>query len=239
MLNFILFDDNPIFLKELNNLITKYMMKEDCEYKIHSFTRFDSKMKELIEKDISNKIYFLDIETKDESGLNIFHLIREKHNDWHSLVLFITNHNEYKYEALGNRLNLFDFINKLDNAKESINNALGRIIKTYEQNKKCLKIKKDYSIYKLSFKDIIQITKIKATNKIQIKTTYENIEISSTLKAISSMLNEDFIKLSSSNIINKNQVYKYDKLNNKIVFNNYDETSDISRRFKKDLEKVL
>lgn len=238
MLNFILYDDNISFLKELDKIITTYMMNLDIEYEIHKYNKCDQNMKKIIIDDLPNKIYFLDIETKDESGLDIFRMIRETQGDWHSLVLIVTNHNEYKYEALGNRLYLFDFINKLDAFKENVRTALDRIVKIYVTDSQCIKIKKDSNLYKISFRDIVSLNKQKGVNKLIIKTKYEDIEINSSLKNIEKLLNDDFLKVSSSNIVNKMHIYRFDKINNKIIFDDMSETVDISRRNRKRLEDL-
>ena len=219
--------------------IRSYMMSLEIDYKIHKFSNFNKEMKNILKKPNTHKVYFLDIETQDMSGLDVFRSIREEVNDWHSLVLFVTNHNEYKYEALANRLYLFDFINKLDSAKKHIQEALDRIMNIYFSDKDCLEITCSSSFYRLAFRDIIQIYKIKESNKCLIKTTYEEIEYNSSLKSLVSKLSKDFIKVSSSNIINKNHILKYDSKNNVIVFKNQDETHNISRNGRKELEKLI
>lgn len=239
MIDFILYDDNNKFLNDLETTIRSYMMNLEIDYKIHKFSSFGKDMKEVLKKENTHKVYFLDIETHDMSGLDVFRSIREEVNDWHSLVLFVTNHNEYKYEALANRLYLFDFINKLDSAKKHINKALDRIMNIYFSDKMCLEINNKSNYYRLSFRDIIQISKIKNTNKCLVKTTYDEIECNSTLKSLSNKLNNDFIKVSSSNIINKKHILKYDSKDNRIVFKNKAESRNISRSGKKALDQVV
>lgn len=235
MINFILYEDSPRFLKELENIITKYMMSLDIEYKIHSFSGYNETLKKLIEKDCGFKVYLLDIETKDKSGLDLFRFIREEANDWHSLVLFITNHNEMKYEALSNRLYLFDFINKLDDAKKHINLALDRIINYYNTDNLCLKIRVDNALTKISYKDIISISKEKNSNRCLIKTSYEDYCINSSISKIFDNLNKDFIKINFSHIVNLKHIKQYDKKNNCLIFSDGSKSFDVSRNNKKKL----
>ena len=48
-------------------------------------------------------------------------------------------------------------------------------------------------------------------------------------------LDDRFIKISRSTIININQVSEYNKITNEITFLNGDKTTDISRQYKKDI----
>ena len=58
--------------------------------------------------------------------------------DWVSIIIIITAFNEFKYEALGNRLYLLDFINKLNRCETKLKEDLEIAIKHYDNRKYCV-----------------------------------------------------------------------------------------------------
>ena len=138
MISFILYDDEKQFLQKNKKIINKCMMNCDFDYKCYSFDEYSDKFEEVIKNNLGLKVYLLDIEGKNKSGLDIVRIIREKYNDWSSIIILVTNHNEFKYDALSNRLYLMDFINKLDKWEELLTEDLNRIISSYSECQECL-----------------------------------------------------------------------------------------------------
>ena len=118
MINFAVCDDNKAFSKLMKKYIDNFMLNYEIEYKIYHFDGYGKSFENFVNKDIGFKVYFLDIKTSDGSGLDAARIIREKYNDCVSIIIIVTSHEEYRYEALGNRLYLLDFIDKLNNCEE-------------------------------------------------------------------------------------------------------------------------
>ena len=112
MINFIVCDNEKAIVDSVKSLVTKVMFKTNIEYKIHQFYKYDKKFNEIINSDLENKIYILDIEVEDVSGLDVAKKVRNK--DWNSVILILTAHNELEYVAYKSKLLLFDFISKFD-----------------------------------------------------------------------------------------------------------------------------
>lgn len=237
MLNFIMYDDDKHFLEKNKNIIDKCMMNCDFDYKCYQFNEYNNKFENLLSKNIGFKVYLLDIEGKNKSGLDIVRLIREKYDDWCSLIIMITNHNELKYDALSNRLFLTDFINKLDNWEQLLTEDIKRIISSYTNCNDCLIYEFNHSLKRIEFKSITHIEKEKDSKKCIIHTLYGNHSIGGTICEVLDKLDSRFIKTSRSTIINIKQVSEYNKVKNEILFLNGVTTTDISRLFKKDLIK--
>ncbi len=235
MLNFIIYDDEKKFLDKNKKIIDKIMMNSDYDYKCFLFDDFNDQFKDVIKNDLGLKIYLLDIEGKSKSGLDIVRLIREKYDDWCSIIIMITSHNEFKYDALSNRLYLMDFINKLDNWEEMLSEDINRIVKSYSSCSDCLTYEFNHSLKRIEYKNIIYIEKEKDSKKCIIHTTYGDYPIASTICEVLDMLSDAFIKISRSTIINLHQVSEYDRANNEIMFLNGTKTNDISRLYKKDV----
>ena len=239
MIKFIICDDEREFITKETVIIEKFMMNFDTEYEIAKFTEYNDKFKRIAQEDAGFKIYLLDIRTKKGSGLDMARMIREEFDDWVSVIIIITAYPEYKYEALGNRLYLFDFINKLDNCHIKLTEDLGRAIKNYDNREKCLSFEFNHIVKKLEFRHIIMIEKEKDSKRCLIKTTYGDCLIGKTLNATYKMLDKRFIKSSRSVVINTDQVREFDVSENKIIFKNGLETYDISRDYKKLVIKNL
>ena len=92
MLRFIICEDNKEFIMKINTIINKVMMPYNFEYKINKFTQYNKEVGEIIAKKNETKIYILDIELPEISGLEIASEIRE--NDLESIIIFVTSHNE-------------------------------------------------------------------------------------------------------------------------------------------------
>lgn len=235
MFKFIIYDDDKQFLQKNKKIIDDCMMNYDYEYKCYSFDEYNEKFENLIKDNSGLKVYLLDIEGKNKSGLDIVRLIREKYNDWFSIIIIITNRNEFKYDALSNRLYLMDFINKLDNLEEILGEDIKRIINGYINCTECLTYEFNRSFKRIEYKNIVYIEKEKDSKKCIIHTIYGDYPIASSIGDILTKLNNKFIKTSRSTIINISYVSEYDSSSNEILFSNGEKITDISRLCKKDL----
>ena len=237
MLNFIIYDDEKQFLQKNKKIIDDCMMNYDYDYKCYSFDEYNTDFERIIKSNSDLKIYLLDIEGKNKSGLDIVRLIREKYDEWSSIIIMITSHNEFKYDALGNRLYLMDFINKLDNWDELLKEDIKHVINSYVNSSECLIYEFNHSLKRIEYKNIVSIEKEKDSKKCIIHTLYGSHSIATTICDILTKLDDRFIKISRSTIININQVSEYNKITNEITFLNGNKTTDISRQYKKDVVK--
>lgn len=129
MLNFIVCEDNKIILQKNIDIINKVMFQNNISYRIYKFTNYDKKLKEIINSNMENKIFLLDIELEDTSGIDISRDIRKHDKD--SIIIISTTYVEYLPFALKNKLMLFDFVSKFEdyqnNLSKVINNAINQI----------------------------------------------------------------------------------------------------------------
>lgn len=237
MINFIICDDNKEFIKKEKQIVENFMMKYDIEYKVYLFDEYDKKFDDIVVKDIGFKIYLLDIQTKNGSGLDAARKIREEIDDWVSVIIIITAFNEFKYEALGNRLYLLDFINKLNKCDVKLKEDLERALKHYDNRNKNLKYEYNHILRQVEFRHIIYIEKEPDSKRCIIKTTYGEQIINKTLSETIKLLDKRFIKTSRSMVINTDFIREYDIKENKLIFTNGDYTYQISRTLKKGLKE--
>lgn len=236
MIEFVICDDNKEFNIMLKNKISQFMLKhKEIECKFHCYSGYGKEFEKTARPGTTFKVYFLDIETKNGSGLDAARFIREKYDDWNSVIIIVTSHEEFRYEALGNRLELFDFINKLNNFDTTLEEDLEKVIKKYTRGSKSIIIEYDYAIYKIELRDIVYIEKIIDSKKCLIVTTYGEKEVQSSLNDLYDQLDENFMKASRSLIVNIKNVRGYDSKSNTVDFINGYESNLVSRDNKKEL----
>ena len=235
MINFIICEDSKVLATKYSLVVEKFMMKYDTDYTVKTFSEYNKEWYKHIQKDEGFKIYILDIKTPKGSGLDAARYIREELDDWTSMIIIVTSYQEFKYEALGKRLMLVDFINKLDNCEKRLKEAINISLKNYNNKHKVLRFNYKNTIYSIEFKDIIKIEKEQDNKRCIITTNYGEFIIPGTLNNILPRLDKRFIKCYRSVIINLEQVKSYNKKTNTIIFKNDEQTNAISRDKKKEI----
>ena len=239
VINFVICDDEKVLTKKYSTIIEKFMMKYDTEYKIHIFEGYTDEWKKFALKDEGFKVYLLDIKTDTGSGLDAARLIREEYDDWVSMIIIVTAFSQYRYEALGKRLMLVDFINKIDNCNDRLKSDLEICIKNYDNRKKVLRYNYKNTIYNIELRQILFIEKEPDSKRCLIATTYGEFFIPGTLNQVLKKLDKRFIKCSRSAAINTEQIGNYDYKKNIIIFKNNREYDKASREGRKDVIRYV
>ena len=237
MIKFIICDDEKLFRNNVRQTINKIFIKNDLEYTIDEFEKYNKDFQKVINDGISNKIYILDIEIKNGiSGIDIAKKIRK--NDWNSIIIIVTSHSDLGFEALKAQIMLLDFISKFDNCQ---NNLEKIIIKAMKQinNKKVLVFKSNGIDYRIFLDDIIYIVKDSIERKCSIKTTYNEIAVNKSLSELIEKLDDRFYLTHRSCVINTEKIMSIDWKNNIIKFNNGEAIDLIARDRRKGLKKYV
>ena len=238
MIDFIICDDNKEFTIMIRKKIISFMKNHsDIEYNIHAFYGYGKSFEEVVKSANTFKIYLLDIETKKGSGLDAARTIREKYDDWDSTIVIVTNHEEFRYEALGNRLFIFDFINKLNNFEQLLEDDLNKMLRKYNKESNAIIVEFDHEIHRIELRDIVFVEKQIDSKKCLIKTLYGDRFVQSSLSDILDKLNEDFMKVSRSMVVNTKLIKSYDSKENILYFENNISSDLISREYKKELKE--
>lgn len=235
MINFIICEDEETLSKKYKVEIEKFMMKYDIDYKFYTFKGYTEKWIEYVSKSDGFKVYLLDIKTEKGSGLDAARMIREEFDDWVSMIIIISSYSEYRYDALGKRLMLVDFINKLDNCEDRLKQALSICIKNYDNKLKALRYTYKNVAYNIDLKHILWIEREPDSKKCTIKTTYGEFQIQGTLKTIMKNLDKRFVKSCRGTVINIDQVLSFDAKASTIKFKDGNETKSVSREKKKEI----
>ena len=232
MINFIICDDVEKYCKMIENVVSKYMMKNKLEYKTHVFNDYNDEFMKIVNKKLSFKIYILDIETPTKSGIDIARIIRKKDVD--SVLIFLTGHQELDRIVMKNDFLFLSFINKFDNCEERLASAIDESLKLFKI-RKTIKIKDNGVFYSIPLDDILYITRDSIDRKCIIVTDYTEFRVGKNLNELEKMVNDDFIKTHRACLINKKRVASYNKPKRIVVFDNGSKTDLISTRFDKEL----
>ena len=235
MINFIICEDESNLLKRYKEQIDKFMMKYDIEYKCYTFKSYNSLWKKAVKQIKGFKIYLLDIRTDEGSGIDAARMIREELDDWVSMIIMISGYAEYKYEALGKRLMLVDFINKLDHSEKKLQDALLICMKHYDNKYKCLRYNYKNVAYNIEFKNIIKIEKEMDSKRCIIEAEDGTYLIQGSLNEVLAKLDKRFVKCNRAVAINVEQVRSYNFTKNLVLLKNGEEFKETSRSKKKEM----
>ena len=230
MINFIVVDDNKKFLDIMCDIITKAMMKNKFSYKTHSYVEYDSSFYDIMNSNLSNKIYILDIETRESSGIDVARKIRK--HDIDSIIIFATVHNEAGLVLLKDDLMFLNFICKFDDFENKLTNSISKALE-FIHHKVNVKFEDRGTIYTIPFGDILYVTKESNDRKSIIKTVNNEFKVSLSLKEIIELCDGKLVQTHRSCFVNMDRVRVVDKHENIIVFDNGLNIDMLSSTYKK------
>ena len=236
MVNFIICDNEKTITESVKSIITKTMFKTNIEYKTYTFNDYDKEFDKIINTNLENKIYILDIEVGSKSGIEIAKKIRNK--DWNSIILILTAHYELEYLAYKSKILLFDFISKFDLYDKKMTDTINVCVNNVLRDDK-LKIKVNRKYEQIEFSNILYLTYDSYNRKLKIITKEREYETISTLKEIKKKLKGNFIYTHRSCIVNMKNVKTIDFINKIITFTNKTSIDLLSRRYIKEVKKYV
>ena len=228
MINFIVGEDNMSFKNSIERIITKYMMKNELDYQLNSFSDYNDDFIELVNKRLAFKIYILDIEMPTMSGIDIARIIRNKDID--SVIIFLTGHQELGYTILKDDFLFLSFINKYDNYEYRLEKSLDKALKILKA-KKTIKFKDGGVLYTIPLDDILYVVKDGIDRKSVLITDYAEFRLNKSLSEISKMLTENFVKTHRSCIVNKKRIVAYNRSKRLVMLDNGEKLDIVSTRF--------
>lgn len=230
MINFIVVDDNKKFLDIMSDIITKTMMSNKFVYKTHKFVEYDSDFYDIMNSSLSNKIYILDIETREASGIDVARKIRK--HDIDSIIIFATVHNEAGLVLLKDDLMFLNFICKFDDFENKLSNSINKALE-FIHHKVNIKFEDRGTIYTIPLSDILYVTKESNDRKCIIETANSEFKVNLTLKEVVELCDNKLIQTHRSCFVNMDRVRVVDKHDNIIVFDNGLSIDMLSSTYKK------
>ena len=165
MLRFIICEDKKQYQDKISVIINKVMMPYNFEYKISKFTEYNEELSKIIKNENEQKVYILDIELPEISGLEIASEIREE--DLDSSIIFLTVHPECQNDIFYSRLLAIDFINKDKLWQDRFEETIIYTIRSLDK-KRVLSFEFNHNSYRLPMRKILYIEKIQDNSKCRI-----------------------------------------------------------------------
>ena len=236
MINFIVCDDNK-YARDINEkIIKKITMPYDFEYEIYSFEKYNINMKNLIKTPTYTKIYILDLELPGKSGIDIAREIRKE--DWDSIIIILTSHDELELKLLKQKLLILDFISKFDDIEKSLTKTINMVIKNLD-TKKVLTFRSNKEIHHVKLDNILYLYRDNNTLQTMVVTNDGEYNIRDSLVSISKKLDQRFYQTHRACFVNIDKVKKVDFITGIIYFENNKKIDYLSRNYKKGLRDRL
>ena len=236
MISYIVCDNNKDIVENVCNIIDTLMMKNNTDYKIHKFYNYNQDFFQQVSVKGSNKIYILDIEVREKSGIDVARRIIE--TDLQSAIIFLTSHSEMAEFVVYNVISPLGFISKFDNYEEKLKNLLNVAVKQFG-SRNLLKFETPKMCYQIPLKDIMYITHDSVDRKSIVITDYTVFRINRSLSEIFEQLGPEFKYSHRACIVNMERVIKLDMKNKLIVFDNGKTLDLISNNHKKELREYV
>ena len=237
MLKIIICEDNQTCLEKAISATHKALGNYDIDYKICKYLSFCKEFEEDIEDKINKKIYILDIELPEISGLQIADKIRR--DDWESIIIFVTSHPECRNDIFYSRLLAFDYISKYTSYDKRLQQSIEEASKIVGK-KRVFIYKSNRIIYRLEYNEILYFERINGTNKWLLHVEGGNVyEIGGNTGDIMENLDETFALSHKSCIINLNKIKCVDNEKGILTLKKKKKIGKLSFRKRKDLEKNI
>ena len=232
MINYIISDEYNDAVK-IKTIIENYMMNFDIEVRYHLF-KIEDNFIENINKIKGFKVYILNNDPIKYLGIEYAEYIRSELDDWNSIIILVSRHSESRDSSMGKKLFLFDYIFKNCMFDKVLKEDIKNIKKHYDNRENCLIFESNRIVKKIDFKNIEMITKEKDSKRCIINSSTGNYYTSESLKDVSKRLDNRFVKINRSCIVNEDKVIEYDLNNNRITMKNGLISFGVSRENRKD-----
>ena len=237
MLRFIICEDKKQYQDKISVIINKVMMPYNFEYKISKFTEYNEELSKIIKNENEQKVYILDIELPEISGLEIASEIREE--DLDSSIIFLTVHPECQNDIFYSRLLAIDFINKDKLWQDRFEEIIIYTIRSLDK-KRVLSFEFNHNSYRLPMRKILYIEKIQDNSKCRIIMEDDSIyEINNSISNLIKILGPSFYQSHKSCIVNIEQIKKINYADSTITFNNGKTVYLLSSRNKKGIREYV
>ena len=182
---------------------------------------------ELIENVKSSKysgLYFLDIDlNKNIDGIKLAEEIRKY--DSRGFIVFVTTHSEMSYLTFQYRVEALDYIIKDEylNIKNRIHECIIDALEKHSKqrkNNKIFTINSDERVINVEYDKILFFETSKKIHKIILHAIDRQVEFYGQIKDIEDALDESFVRVHKSYLVNKNNISEVNKLSRKITMKN-------------------
>jgi len=237
-MNFILYEEDAVYLNTHEEVITKVMASSKMDYKIHKILEYkDNVTMPYIESITGNKIYILDVEVPGKNGIDLARSIR-KSGDWTSPIIIVTSHDEFKVVGFTGKILMLDFISKDKLMQKNLTDTLKLALEIID-NKPTYNFSYKEDYFSLPYDEILYFEKNLRDNSSIVVCENDDYIIRKTISEIADELVDTiFFKTHRSCIVNLNKVKKINYDDGIIYFNGL-KVDLLSRNNKKTLKEKM
>lgn len=233
MLDIIIYEDNNVFMKKNVEGVNRALVNCDIEYRIIKFSHYSDKLDDIINQKGTKKIYILNVEMEEVSGLEVASQIREDDDD--SIIIFATAYEKYHEDVFYSRLRVLDFICKYQGYEQRLTDDIVAATKIlYRQG--ILTFTYNHVVYRIPYNSIYYIEKEPLIKRCIIYTTNGKFFISRSINWLENVLEYGFIRTHQSCIVNIDNIKNIDFVSNVITFKNGMSTNLLANKKKKEVK---
>ncbi len=226
MINIIICDDNLRDANKVEKIVKKSL--KNFEHKIYIFNDYDKDFMKILNSDISNKIYLLDIEMPTMSGIDVARIIRK--NDYTSVIIFLSAHDDLSRIVAKKNLMILNFINKFDNLERHLTSSLSIAISLVGKKKR-ITLKSGRNIYNIDIDNILYVTRDTIGRQSVIVCDNDIYKLRINLNSVIKELGEEFIQIHRACFVNKNRIKVISHKEMSVTFDNGTSTKLVSKKY--------
>ena len=226
MVNIIICDDVVSDVNKVEKIVKDYF--KNIEFNIYKYYDFDNNFLKIVNKDLENKIYLLDIVTPSMSGIDVARIIRK--NDYSSVIIFLSGHDDLSRIVAKKNIMCLNFINKFDNFKSNLKKSLDLALSIVGKKRR-IKLFSKGIIYNIEIDSILYISKETITRNTIIVCDTHTYSINMSMKNVISELTNDFIQVHRACYVNKNRIKQIDYKRLIITFDNSITIDLVSKKY--------
>lgn len=217
MINCIIYEDNEKMQNLYESIVKNFYNNKNQEVIFYKFNKYDKNLEKKLSNIKENKIYILDIEVPEKSGLDLARSIRNS-GDWNSPLIIITSYDHLKNTSFTSKMLMLDFISKKENIKEHLTETLELINNIVEENNSYV-FQYNGKINNIDFKNILYFEKNLNDNCTSLYTNNEIYIVKENLMQINKNIKnvKNFLKINRSCIVNLHNIDYFD-INNEIIY---------------------
>lgn len=234
VLNVIVYEDNSNFMKKNINGINRALVNCDIDYRILKFESYSDALDNIIHTKVMKKIYVLDVEMKDVSGIEVASRIRE--DDFDSIIIFVTAYDKYHNDVFYSRLMVLDFICKYKGYEDRLRDDIVASLKILYRQRTFI-FSYNHVVYRIPYGNICYIEKEPLIKRCVIYTINGKFNIAKSLNWIEPRLGAGFVRTHQSCLVNVDNIKNIDFCSNVITFKCGLSTNLLANKKKKEVKE--